>query len=62
MEANTGPDRVAVGMRLLIRMHVKQGDSSVCLQASFLAKHKKGTRSTDLQVMGQQEGNCLANE
>lgn len=62
MKANTGSDRVVVGMLLLIRMHVKQADSAVCLQAPFLAKDEQSARSTDLQVMGQQEGDCLANQ
>lgn len=53
MEANIRPDRVAVRIRLLIRMHVKQADSSVGLQAPLLAEHEQGTRSADLQVMRQ---------
>ena len=62
MEANVGPNRVVVGMWLLIGMHVKQADSSVRLQAPFLTKDKQGTRSTDLQVMRQQEGDGLADK
>lgn len=38
MEADIGPDGVVVGMRLLVRMHVKQADCSVSLQAAFLAE------------------------
>lgn len=50
MEANVGPDRAVVGMRLLVRVHVKQADSSVSFQAAFLTEDQQGTRSTDLQV------------
>lgn len=62
MEANTGPDRAVVGMWLLVRMHIKQADSSVSFQASFLTEDQQGTRSTDLQVMREQEGDGLANQ
>lgn len=62
MEAHTGADRVAVGVLLLIRMCVQQADSSVCLQAAFLAEDQEGASSTDLQVMWQQEGDGLADQ
>lgn len=62
VEANTGPDRAVVGMRLLVRMHVKQADSSVSFQAAFLAEDQQGTRPTDLQVMRLQEGDGLADK
>lgn len=62
MKANIGPDWVIMRMWLLIRMHVEQADNSVHLKASFLAKNKQGTRSTDLQVMRQQEGDCFADQ
>ena len=62
MEANTGPDRAVVGMWLLVRMHVKQADSSISFQAAFLTEDQQGTRSTDLQVMRKQEGDGLANQ
>ncbi len=62
MEANVGPDRAVVGMRLLVRVHVKQADSSVSLQAAFLTEDQQGTRSTDLQVTRQQESDGLADQ
>lgn len=43
-------------------MHVKQADSSVSLQAAFLTEDQQGTCTTDLQVMGQQEGDGLADQ
>ena len=62
MEANISPHRAVVGMWLLVRMHIKQADSSVSLQAAFLAEDQQGTRSTDLQVMRQQKGDGLADQ
>ena len=62
MEANISPDGAVVGMRLLVRMHVKQADSSVSFQAAFLTEDQQGTCSTDLQVLRQQEGDGLADQ
>lgn len=62
MEANVGPDRAVVGMRFLVRMHVEQTDRSVSLQAAFLTENQQGTRTTDLQIMRQQEGDGLAHQ
>lgn len=38
MKADTGSDRAVVGMWLLVRMHVKQADSSESFQTAFLAE------------------------
>lgn len=60
MESHAGPDRAVLGMRLLVGMIVEQADRSVSFQAALLAEHQQGARSTDLQVVRQQEGDGLA--
>lgn len=62
MEANICPNRAAVRVRFLVRKHVEQADGSVSFEAALLAEDQQRTGAADLQVMGQQESNGLADQ